>query len=259
MGIFAARKGKWGFGADALYMSLGNTKDFTHVSAVADVSQGAYAFYGARRLNDVAELTFGIRWNVLETSVALTGPGGLSVKGDQQWVDPIVGLALRTPGRGRWHAALYSEIGGFGAGSDFAWQLFPTVGFDLGRHVSIDGGWRWLGMDYETGDGLDRFAYDMVIQGPRSVWRFASESGMRWREASHETSITPVVDGPDSGGGPAAVSAWPARSTGQGRRPEAVARGQRRQAEAVQVGRNHGHQHEGRGEVPDPEAVLLWP
>ena len=29
-------------------------------------------------------------------------------------------------------------------------------------------------------------------------------------------------------------------------------------AAAVQVGRNDGRQHEGRGEVAHPEAVLLW-
>jgi len=113
MGLFVARKGEWGAGADAIYMALGNTKDFAHTSAVAGVDQGAYSFYGARRLTDVAELTFGVRWNVLKTSIALTGPAGVSVNGDKQWVDPIVGLALRTPGTRRWHAALYSEAGGF--------------------------------------------------------------------------------------------------------------------------------------------------
>jgi hypothetical protein len=28
------------------------------------------------------------------------------------------------------------------------------------KHASIDGGLRGLGIDYETGSGLDRFAYD---------------------------------------------------------------------------------------------------
>lgn len=166
MGLFGARKGNWGFGADAIYMGLGATKDFTNISAGIDVDQGAYAFYGIRRLSAVAELSFGVRWNVLSSSIALSGPGATTIKGDQQWVDPLVGLVLRTPKGSRWHATAYTEIGGFGAGSDFAWQFFPTVGFDFSRHFAIDGGWRWIGMNYETGEGLDRFAYDMVIQGP---------------------------------------------------------------------------------------------
>ena len=46
-------------------------------------------------------------------------------------------------------------------------------------------------------------------------------------------------------------------AAGQGRRAEAVAGRQREAAEAVQVGGNDRHQHERRGEVPHPEAVLL--
>ncbi len=48
-------------------------------------------------------------------------------------------------------------------------------------------------------------------------------------------------------------------ATGQDRRPQDVARGQPEAAAPVQVGRDDGHQHEGRGEVTPAEAGLLWP
>ena len=72
---------------------------------------------------------------------------------DQTWVDPLVGLILRTPGQHRLHARVYTEIGGFGAGSDFTWQVFPTVGFRFTDRVSLEVGYRWLDLDYATGDG----------------------------------------------------------------------------------------------------------
>ena len=82
------------------------------------------------------------------------------------WVDPIVGLALRTPGDGRLVARLYSEIGGFGAGSDFSWQLFPVVGVRLTRSAAVEFGYRWLDIDYATGEGNEQFGYDVLTQGP---------------------------------------------------------------------------------------------
>jgi hypothetical protein len=85
-----------------------------------------------------------------------------------------VGLNLGTTGYGRMHARLYSEIGGFGAGSKFAWQLFPTVGFDIGKVAALDFGYRWIGIDYDKGEGLSHFTYDALTQGPVGglVFRF---------------------------------------------------------------------------------------
>ena len=84
---------------------------------------------------------------------------------DQTWVDPIVGLALRTaPGR-LLQARVYSEIGGFGLGSDFGWQIFPTVGINFSERFSLDVGYRWLDIDYSSGEGGDRFTYDVMTQG----------------------------------------------------------------------------------------------
>ena len=61
---------------------------------------------------------------------------------------------------------VYGEIGGFGAGSDFAWQLFPRVGFRFAEKASLEFGWRWLDMDYATGEGTEQFGYDVLTQGP---------------------------------------------------------------------------------------------
>ena len=165
MGLVVARKGNWGAGGDALWMALG--ANATSVPASVDVNQGGFAFYGLRRLTPVADLTFGGRVNVLQTNIRVTGPAAIrSVDGSKTWFDPLVGLTLRTPEReSRWHAQVYTELGGFGVGSKLEWQIFPTIGIDLSKHVSLEFGYRWLDMDYESGENLTFFKYDALTQG----------------------------------------------------------------------------------------------
>jgi hypothetical protein len=170
MGVAVARKGNWGFGGDAFWVSLG--ADGTGpgpigITGSVDLKQGAYSFYGLRRLAPVADLMFGARVNTLQANLRFNGPNLSSVEGSKTWVDPIVGVQLHTPENGRrWHAQVYAEIGGFGLGSDLTWQVFPTFGVNLAKWVSIDVGYRWLDIDYTSGDGLTLLKYDVLTQGP---------------------------------------------------------------------------------------------
>ncbi len=162
MGLFAAKKGNWGFGADALWMALGVNVHDTEV----DFNQGAFTFYGIRQLSPAADLTFGLRVNTLQGEFTFNHLGGARVSDDQTWVDPVAGLTLRTPAGRRMQLRVYSEIGGFGAGSDFTWQIFPSFGINFGRHFSTEFGYRWLDIDYTTGEGNQQFVYDALTQGP---------------------------------------------------------------------------------------------
>jgi hypothetical protein len=170
MGLLVARKGNWGLGGDAIWMSLGVTGETTGrvgVSGAVDMNQGAFAFYGLRRLGAAADVMVGARVNMLQGTIRTDGPlNDRSADADATWIDPLVGLLLRTPDNGgRWHAKVYTEIGGFGVGSTFTWQVFPTVGVDLGKGASLEFGYRWLDIDYESSD--DRpFTYDVLTQGP---------------------------------------------------------------------------------------------
>ena len=66
MGIVVARKGNWGVGGDAIWMALGangTTPGPLGITASVDMNQGAFAFYGVRRLAPDADLLFGGRVN----------------------------------------------------------------------------------------------------------------------------------------------------------------------------------------------------
>ena len=65
---------------------------------------------------------------------------------------------------------LRGDVGGFGAGSDFSWQVLATYNWQLctfGGHL-IDGylGYRALSVDYSQGSGTTEYKYDVLMQGP---------------------------------------------------------------------------------------------
>ena len=173
LGYFEARKGNWGFGADVVYMALGESTDRVNI----DPSQAAFLFLATRRLTPTLDLQFGARWNVVrgriefkDNSVVLAGT---VVEETKQWVDPVVGLRWKQPLGERWLVSVPVNVGGFGVSSSIAVDVFPTLQYKLGRHAWIGGGWRFLYMDYETGyeDGVpipgeDAFRYDMITSGP---------------------------------------------------------------------------------------------
>ena len=172
MGLVVARKGNWGVGGDAIWMALGangtSPGPAAAITGSVDMNQGAFAFYGLRRLSPAADVFFGGRVNTLQASLRINGPlQQRSADGSETWFDPIVGLQLHTPETGkRWHAQVYTEIGGFGVGSTFTWQVFPTVGVDLAKRASLEFGYRWLDIDYSSGEGTTLFEYDVLTQGP---------------------------------------------------------------------------------------------
>lgn len=172
MGLLVARKGNWGVGSDLIWMALGTTVRETNV----DFNQGAFAFYGMRRLSEAADVTFGLRINTLQGELAFKRLDDTRIdetmSQDKTWVDPIVGLNLRSSEAKPLRFGLYTEVGGFGMGSDFAWQVFPNLGIRLTDRTSLDFGYRWLDIDYSTGEGNEQFRYDMLTQGPVAGFAF---------------------------------------------------------------------------------------
>ena len=158
-----ARKARWGMGVDVVYMALGT--DVDQPSANVDFNQGAYTFMGLRQLNEKVDLVFGARWNVLQGKLEFKGPVLTGTfEATKQWVEPIVGLKLKQRLRGPMSFTFEGDIGGFGAGSDFAWQLWPMVGIDVGKRATLGLGYRVLSEDYETGSENQKFKYDVVTQ-----------------------------------------------------------------------------------------------
>ncbi len=170
MGKVRAGYGRWGLTTEVLYMGLEGSEG----NLTVELDQWMVEPTISCRLNPYVEPLAGVRYN--NVSGELRGPGLLPTphmpSGTQEWWDPILGANLTFPlGKG-FSLRFRGDVGGFGVGSDLTWQAFPYVDWRFTRWGSAQLGYRWLYMDYETGSGADRFAYDMLNEGAQIGFTF---------------------------------------------------------------------------------------
>jgi len=77
-----------------------------------------------------------------------------SASGEQSWVDPIVGLRGQINFT-RWlFLGTQGDVGGFGAGSQIAWNVQASVGINFTRNIFAELGYRYMYVDYTNGGFL---------------------------------------------------------------------------------------------------------
>ena len=176
---FEATNDKWALTFDALYMNLGRRGEtpITGREARVDLKQLAIDVKGMYRLLHWLEAGVGFRVNVIDGSLNVAEgeiilPGN-KVSMNQSWFDPLLVTRARTDFNGsNWSLSFLGDIGGFGVGSDFTWQAKPYVGYRFSKLFEMTAAYRWIGIDYETGEGQDNFKYDMTISGPEVGFLF---------------------------------------------------------------------------------------
>jgi hypothetical protein len=171
MGAARVGYGPWAFTTEVLYMSLEGSKG----GVTANLDQWMVEPTFSYRVSKYFEPLAGVRYNTL--SAEFRGPGILPTPrvptGTQDWWDPIVGGNLSLPLPKGFSLNFRGDVGGFGVGSDVTWQAFPYVSWQFTQWASLQAGYRWLYMDYETGSGQSRFKYDMLIQGAQLGFTFS--------------------------------------------------------------------------------------
>jgi hypothetical protein len=115
----------------------------------------------------------GIRyWNV-DTKLSISGGmlGKRKKSHKEDWVDPLVGLKGLMPiGESKFYVSGFGLIGGFGAGSDFMWDVNVNLGYQWTPAIATTIGYRYLDVDYDNGDFLYDVAQDGLVMG--LSWRF---------------------------------------------------------------------------------------
>src|SRR4051812_24653199 len=155
-GSLYARYHRWEFSADGLYLKLSDTADLRGVlfdSARVSIKQAfAEWFVGYRLISCEAgflSVSAGGRYNYMSGSFRLHSAlaAGRHVQDEGSWVDPALGVS----GRVRvWKpVSLWAkgDVGGFGAASDFTWQVQGGVEIRVTRSIYTDLGWRYLKYD----------------------------------------------------------------------------------------------------------------
>jgi len=171
-----ARKGKWGLFVDPMYMKMSADEEVGALIVEIEVEQwlvevgGIYKFSnwslgnaGDRKAS--IDLLAGGRFFSLDVEMDFNLLPDQDGIGD--WLDPFVGIIFKADLSNKISLLLRGDIGGFGIGSssDFAWNVFAALGYDLSEKTTLWFGYRVLDIDYEDESGADLFAWDMATSG----------------------------------------------------------------------------------------------
>jgi hypothetical protein len=171
IGASEARHGRLVLLGDLMYVSLGTSAN-GHVGPIplrADVKEktllvtGLVGYRAIDRGPMSLDLLVGGRLSGLKTDLELTGPFETRKRDFKKThIGPVIASRFRAPLGGKWGAAVYGDLGGFGIESDLSWQLAGTVQYDLSKHWQLGGGWRHLYLRAEKRG----FKFKEVLDGP---------------------------------------------------------------------------------------------
>lgn len=180
MGAFEARTGRWGLLFDAIYMKLAHSATTSRTgpgpigatataSAELEMAQTMYAAavaYRAIEGRTPLDVIGGARYSKIEAGARIDGSfyaqtGTVARNGAKSWVDPYVGVRAQRPIAERWTLVGYADVGGFGVGSELAWQATAEVNYEFSTAIAGKFGYRYLTVDYDK----DGFRYDMANSG----------------------------------------------------------------------------------------------
>jgi len=161
---------------DAFYASLGAEEDVAPgIEADLDQELWIVEFGGGVVLGDPPagdgtreerriEAIGGLRYWRIDADLDV--PTVFSGGGDEEWLDPFVGLRALFPLGESTDFAIRGDLGGFGVGSQSSYNLMATLFFDVFENGRLAAGYRVLDADYDDGDGANEFEFDARLKGP---------------------------------------------------------------------------------------------
>jgi opacity protein-like surface antigen len=98
--------------------------------------------------------------------VGLTIENFADVDRSQDWLDPFLGARLKVDIIDRLSVAVRGNIGGFGVGSHFTWNMAAILAYQVSQRITLGAGYRILDINYSEGTGTDQFRFDVQMRGP---------------------------------------------------------------------------------------------
>lgn len=169
MGAYRATRERFSVTVDGIYMGLGSAGrgPAGYVKADVGLDQSALEVAVGYEVMERLVVLAGLRYNDLSVDLEVAGPlGTRTLSQGESWLDPVIGATYTIPFAKNWSLTLRGDVGGFGVGSNFAWQGLGTLRWQVAERVGVLGAYRYINMDYDTGKGANYFEYDMSLSGP---------------------------------------------------------------------------------------------
>ena len=167
--------GRFGLLQDLVYADLGSSGTLSGPLASrvnVDVNMLLSTTAASYRVYDqdgwAVEPYAGARYVGLDQKVRIAGGGPLGVARaasvNLDWWDPVVGVRGRAPITQRLSAAGFADIGGFGVGSQFSWEIYGGLDYAVTDWFSTVAGFRYLSINYDdAGADLKLKTYGPVL------------------------------------------------------------------------------------------------
>ena len=175
MMTFEARKGRWGIGTDLMYINLDaeNTNSDRLVFIGSEVTEKLFmigpevAYRAVESENAYLDILGGFRYWHSSLDVDLTRRvlPPISASETDNWVDPLIGVRVGGQFGKGWGGVVNVDVGGFGAGTDFAWQAFGGLSKDFKERYSFLFGFRGLGLHFDDSHVLRRLTFYGPVMG----------------------------------------------------------------------------------------------
>lgn len=182
MGAYRGEKGDFAVIADAIYMDLetdkGGLGPFGQTRATVELEQLILELDGSIAVTERLDAYAGLRYWDVDSTVTVVGGGplGETINGSagEDWIDLLYGLRYALPLGQKWTFVWRGDVAPMGTGSDMSWHTTAYFDWRLGEHANVLIGFRWLDVDYDDGEGADRFVMDVGEGGPTVgfAWAF---------------------------------------------------------------------------------------
>lgn len=182
MGAVEVNNGNWGVALDANYFNLDASNDDIRRASL-NGHQGVYTLTVLKRISREAEVYAGARLtdygltldcNTTCPIPAQLGGGAFSAarSRSKSWVEPVVGFRARLPFSESVGMVFAVDVGGFSVGSDVSVNVWPQVAWKLSERSSVMVGYKLIYVQYDEGEGSERFLFDGITQGPTLGFEF---------------------------------------------------------------------------------------
>src|SRR5215212_443373 len=173
MGQAELRSGPFGVVTDFIHAPLKSgvsTRDILYGGGTGDftINTGSAVFlYRTLALpNQNADIGLGFRAWGLDGAIALNPRRervpSVTVANGLSWADPLIAARYHYDFGNGFAATAYGDLGGFGVGAHFDWQLLGTIDYALRPGLDLHAGFRSLNYSY----GAPRANISMNMNGP---------------------------------------------------------------------------------------------